>query len=740
MTAGPTRPVAIAWAEFQPRTIALATALGGEAVFVTSRLSRRLALAPFRYLTGAVRTWRFLERRQPSCVIVITPPVVAPLVAGLWCRLRRRPLVIDCHTDTFHSRRWRWAIALHRRALVHSRAALVHTEEALKLALGWGAPGLLLPDDLPEPGDAEPRQPATGITVLVAGSLDENEPILEVLAAARLVPEVEFRLTGDPGRLPTAVRKSAAPNVVFTGFLPYPTFLGEMLGADAVGVFSTDPHIMNRAAFEAIGLGRPLVLSDLAGLRERFGAAALLATNRPEAIADTMRRALTQSRALEERSRQLAHQLRQRHALAVDRLRGMLSSSSPRVSRSRVLRITTHLFPADSIVRRDVLELVARGFQVDVICAAGPSRDDAVAAIQTRLRVYQVPIHHRRSHAIRYLYEYGAFFLAALGLATVLGLRRRYAAVQVDNLPDLLVFSAAMPRWRGARVVFNMYELTPEMVAARFRGRLGTHLSRAARLIEAAATRWADHVIVVSRPCRDVLLSRGVPEARMSVVLNTTPWNESGPVRNADHSEAQVLITHTTLVERYGVHVAIQALSLLCRSWPGLTLRVVGGGEQLPALVRMATDLGVRGMVVFTGLLPLTRTLVEVSRATLGIVAVIADGYGELLLPTKLLEYARLGVPAVCSRLPAIEAYFPSDAVAYAAAGNAEDLATQIDRLLRHPEAAEQLAHRASEIARELAWERVRDAYLGALGLADSPSALATSEAGFTGREAATSR
>src|SRR5262249_28799676 len=206
-------------AEFQPRTVALATALGGEAVFVTSRLSHRLALAPFRYLVGVVRTWRFLERRRPSCVIVITPPVVAPMVASLWCRLRRRPLVIDCHTDTFHGRRWRWALGLHHRALLHSRAALVHTEEALTLVLGWGAPGLLLPDDLPEPGDAERWQPATGITVLVAGSLDENEPVGEVLAAARLVPDVEFRLTGDPDRLPMAVRKSAPPNVVFTGYL-----------------------------------------------------------------------------------------------------------------------------------------------------------------------------------------------------------------------------------------------------------------------------------------------------------------------------------------------------------------------------------------------------------------------------------------------------------------------------------------------------------------------------------------
>ena len=709
--------LAVAWADHQPRTDALASALGGEAVFVTSPLPRQPATAPLRYACCAWRTWRLLQRRRPSAVVVIAPPVVAPVVAGLWCRWRRRPLVVDCHTGTFHSRRWAWARPLYRWLLPRCQAVLAHTDEALALLRGWGAPGLLLPDDLPGGTDAsEPRLPA-GTTVLVAGSLDGNEPVAETLAAAALLPEVAVRITGDPGRVPFALRKSAPPNVRFTGFLPLPDFLGEMLAADAVAVFSTDPHIMNRAAFEAVGLGRPLVLSDLAGLRERFGAAALFAHNRPPAMADALLQALADGPELERRSRLLAGELRRQHTAAVDRLRGLLAAPQRREPRQRVLRITQHPFPADSIVRRDVLELAARGFEVDVVCAPGPGGDEPVLSGAVRPRVYRIPIRHRRGSAMRYPLEYAAFFLAAFAVAGVLGLRRRYAAVQVDNLPDLLVFAGAIPRLRGARLVFTMYELTPEMVAARFPGRLGRALVWVARVIETAATRWADHVIVVSQPCLDVLLHRGVRRNRMSVVLNTTPWNGARPASAPGEAEARTLVTHTTLVERYGVHVAIQALALLRPSWPDVTLRVVGGGEQMQALVRMAEDLGLDDRVVFTGVLPWSDTLAEVSRARLGIVAVIADGYGQLLLPTKLLEYAWLGVPAVCSRLPAIEAYFPPDALAYATPGDPEDLAAQIDRLLRQPAVAKEQALRASEIARDLAWERMRDRYLGALGL-----------------------
>ena len=79
------RLLAIAWAAFQPRTVQLAAELGGESVFISSpRLARSGALLPLRYISGAIRTWCVLERHRPRRVLVITPPVVAPLVCLLW--------------------------------------------------------------------------------------------------------------------------------------------------------------------------------------------------------------------------------------------------------------------------------------------------------------------------------------------------------------------------------------------------------------------------------------------------------------------------------------------------------------------------------------------------------------------------------------------------------------------------------------------------------------------------------
>lgn len=263
------------------------------------------------------------------------------------------------------------------------------------------------------------------------------------------------------------------------------------------------------------------------------------------------------------------------------------------------------------------------------------------------------------------------------------------------------------------------------MVGARFRHRgRGLHV-RLARLLEAAAIGCSSHVIVVSRPCFEVLRRRGVAPGRMSVVLNTTPWSMPAgtgatEANGANRAGPPTLVTHTTLVERYGVHVIIQALALLRERWPELRLRVIGGGEELAALRRLSDRLELGERVSFSaGQLPWAETIAEIRRATLGVVGVVPDGYGQLLLPTKLLEYAHLGVPAVCSRLPAIEAYFGADALAYANPGDPADMAAQIERLLRDRGAAEAQARRAAEVARRLAWEHVRLDYLSALGLAE---------------------
>jgi len=318
--------VVVTWCAFQPRTQALGAALGATVCNISSALHGKKAWLPLRYLIDAVRTWRALSAARPRAVIVTTPPVFTPLTGWLWCALHRRPLVVDCHTGTFHDERWRWARPIHRAVLRRARVALVHSEEDEVLVNAWGAPALLLPDDLPRGFGTPHPQRGRDISparIVVAGRLDDDEPVAAVLGAAWLLPGVEVRLTGNPDRLPAAVRAGAPSNAVFVGLLPWTEFLSELASADLIGVFTTDTHVMSRAAFEAVGLGRPLVLSDSAGLRHRFGAAALFCENTPEALALAWRQALREQASLTQRSAALREILHAQHQRALAQLRLM---------------------------------------------------------------------------------------------------------------------------------------------------------------------------------------------------------------------------------------------------------------------------------------------------------------------------------------------------------------------------------------------------------------------------------
>jgi glycosyltransferase involved in cell wall biosynthesis len=381
----------------------------------------------------------------------------------------------------------------------------------------------------------------------------------------------------------------------------------------------------------------------------------------------------------------------------------------------RVLVVSRHPYPVATTLRRNLTQLVTWGLAVDVVCLTPGFRWAAPVADQPGLHLYGIPARTHRNHALWYPLHYAIFFLWALVVVSLLSLLRRYDVIEVDNTPDFLVFSTALARLRRTRIVLFALELMPELTAARLRLDSQAFPVRLATSLERAATAWVDHVIAVSERCRRILLGRGLATDKVTVVPNSHPVGDLGP---SEPLEPPFLVIQTTLIERYGVHVAIQALACLTSEWPELTLRILGQGESEPMLVTLTERLGLQDRVRFShGYLPWRPMMDQVRQATLGIVPMLADGYGDLCLPNKVLEFVALGIPVVCSRLPAIEEHFSEDCLAYFDPGDAAGLAAQVARLLSDPSAAQRQACLAKVAMGDLAWESVSRRYGDALGL-----------------------
>jgi len=381
----------------------------------------------------------------------------------------------------------------------------------------------------------------------------------------------------------------------------------------------------------------------------------------------------------------------------------------------RVLVVSRHPYPVATTLRRNVTQLVSWGVAVDVVSLTTGFRWAAHMPDQPGLRLYGIPSRTHRNHALWYPLHYAIFFLWALVVVSLLTLLRRYDVIEVDNTPDFLVFTTVLARLRKTRIVLFAMELMPELTAARLRLDSQAFPVRLATTLERAAIARVDHVITVSELCRRILLGRGLATDKVTVVPNSHPVANLGPARP---TQPPFLVIQTTLIERYGVHVAIRALASLTSEWPELTLRILGQGESEPMLVELSKQLGLQDRVLFShGYLPWRLMMDQVLQATLGIVPMLADGYGDLCLPNKVLEFVALGIPVVSSRLPAIAEHFTDDCLAYFDPGDAAGLAAQVRRLLADPAAARRQAGSARAAMADLAWESASRRYQAALGL-----------------------
>ena len=137
--------------------------------------------------------------------------------------------------------------------------------------------------------------PEEPFTCLFVGKLIPLHGLETILAAARLAPEIRFRVVGSGQH--ERLLDTAPPNVERVPWVPYEQLAGELHRAScALGIFGTTERaalVIPNKAFQAIACGTPLVTADTPAVREllRDGESALLVRpGDPAALADAVGR------------------------------------------------------------------------------------------------------------------------------------------------------------------------------------------------------------------------------------------------------------------------------------------------------------------------------------------------------------------------------------------------------------------------------------------------------------------
>lgn len=378
-------------------------------------------------------------------------------------------------------------------------------------------------------------------------------------------------------------------------------------------------------------------------------------------------------------------------------------------NRGPAVCIVRHNYYPDTHVRRDAEALAAAGYRVSVVAlrrADQPARETLDG-----VEIYRLPVEHHRGGFLRYGWEYSVFFLLAFVVLTALHCRKRFRIVEVDNMPDLLIFCALIPKLTGARLIFYIFDNMPELLVVA-RGYHPTHpLVGALAFMERVSTAFADHVVVTQHIAQGVIERRGVPEGKISVVLNCPDerlFNDAVPRPERTGDGQFRITTHGAILQRFGIQTLLTALPELTRQIPEIHVEIYGDGEFRPKVAELASHLALGERVLFRGFVA-PETLAEPLRnASVGYVGMLCN----LMLSNKLMEYVALGVPVVVARWPTYERYFPDNAVTYFEPGNVRSLVHAIVEIYQHPDQAERKAAHAKELYLNYRWSVQRETYL----------------------------
>jgi glycosyltransferase involved in cell wall biosynthesis len=173
------------------------------------------------------------------------------------------------------------------------------------------------------------------------------------------------------------------------------------------------------------------------------------------------------------------------------------------------------------------------------------------------------------------------------------------------------------------------------------------------------------------------------------------------------------VLSHGAIEERYGLDVVVRAVHNLKQDLPGIRFRLMGKGEYLDEVLRLAKELKVEDRVSYLGFVPFETMVEEILAVDIGIVPVKKNPYSNLVHTNKMYEYMALGRPVIASRLDALVSYFPEDSLVYFQSGDARDLAEKIFHVFAHPEEMDGRLARIKAVYDTYRWDREKKKYLG---------------------------
>jgi glycosyltransferase involved in cell wall biosynthesis len=403
----------------------------------------------------------------------------------------------------------------------------------------------------------------------------------------------------------------------------------------------------------------------------------------------------------------------------------LASVRSRRLRGRRAAVLLFSRYPADPRPRRATEALAAQGVNIDLICL----RDgDSEPTHQTygNINVTRVGLKRRRGRKLAYIAQYAAFVLTCFFRLAWRSLTRRYDFVHVHNMPDVLVFSAMVPKLLGAKVILDLHDPMPELMRTIFKLSEESFSVVLLKRLEKWSIRFADLVLTVNLACKKIYSSRSCEARKIKVVINSPDDDvfrlqrtvaRNGNGKNGNGSGPFVILYHGSLVHRNGFDLALESLEKVRNAIPSIRLKVCGERTDFfEEVMKSAQQRGLDRNVDYLGPCNLNEIVEAIENCDLGIIPNHRNIFTEINTPTRIFEYLALAKPVIAPKTRGIQDYFGDNDLIFFELGDADDLARQIEFAYSHPVDVAETVKRGQAVYLSHTWSRERLTLLNSIG------------------------
>lgn len=369
-------------------------------------------------------------------------------------------------------------------------------------------------------------------------------------------------------------------------------------------------------------------------------------------------------------------------------------------------------YSRDARVRRYAEALARRGNKVDVICLKEDYKPK-----ETNISPVQYPLPRKRLGRLWYIWEYFLFFIYSSACLTFNHLRKKYQIIHIHNMPDVLVFTAITPKIFGVKIILDMHDPMPELYMSKYHADKSSLVVKILILLERVCFFFADYILTANHEFKKIFLSRSkISPHKISVVLNCPDpriFNKQQITNNRQHF---ILFYMGTIDERFGLDIAIEAISLLKQKISEIKFIIIpkleeeGGYFEL--LKEKIINLCLENYISIQRPLPLEKVAKEIGRADIGIVLAKNGVFTDSIIPVKLLEFIQMGVPVIATRTKILSKYFSEKSLYFLKKNTVEEFTQAVLTLRKNSQLRSSFSNEAKKYLEKNNWIEEEKRYL----------------------------